>query len=214
LRLPPRATRAAAASRGHRSNDQPLGWVAPLPSPSRLIRTRRNSGSVVRRSSRITGPIHRRSISACWPGPTARRLGASAVPARAAHHDLGAERAEFDLADADRQWSLPPYRTTYRAYPPASRSGTGPPGPFASRARRTRLIVGHRQGDLPREPKPRSGRSIHDRGEPDDRTRCRRNSDRPVGGPARSENRYGPKPIARACGSVPWLPNGAAKRLV
>jgi hypothetical protein len=66
--------------------------------------------------------------------------------------------------------------------------------------------------NLPREPKPRSGRSIHDRGGSDDRTRCRRNSDRPV--PVGSENRYRPKPIARACGSVPWLPNGAAKRLV
>jgi len=68
--------------------------------------------------------------------------------------------------------------------------------------------------NLPREPSPRSGRSIHDRGESDDRIRCRRNSDRPVGGPANSENRFGPKPIVRACGSVPWLPNGAAKRLV
>jgi len=68
--------------------------------------------------------------------------------------------------------------------------------------------------NLSREPKPRSGRSIHDRGEQsDDRTRCRRNSDLPVGGPAESENRFEPKPIARACGSrsVPWrpLPNGA-----
>ena len=64
------------------------------------------------------------------------------------------------------------------------------------------------------EPKPRSGGSIHDCGESDNRTRCRRNSDRPVGRPAESENRFGPKPIARACGPVPWLPNGAAKRLV
>jgi hypothetical protein len=55
---------------------------------------------------------------------------------------------------------------------------------------------------------------IHDRGESEDRTHCCRNSDRPVGGPANNENRFGPKPIVRACGSVPWLPNGAARRLV
>ena len=69
--------------------------------------------------------------------------------------------------------------------------------------------------DAARPLRVRACRSIHDRGESsDDRTCCRRNSDLPVGGPAESENRLGPQPIARACGSVPWLPNGAAKRLV
>jgi hypothetical protein len=90
--------------------------------------------------------------------------------------------------------------------PAAFRSGTGPPGPFATLARCHQIECrATARENLPREPKPRSGRSIHDRGESDDRIRCRRNSDRPVGGPANSENRCGPKPIVRACGSVPGL---------
>ena len=83
---------------------------------------------------------------------------------------------------------------------------------FAARAHQIDCWATARE-NLPREPNPRSGHSIHDRGEFDDRTRCRRNSDRPVGGPANNENRSGPKPIVRACGCVPWLPNGAARRL-
>ena len=97
------------------------------------------------------------------------------------------------------------------------------PGPalpvrFATRARRHQIDGwATARENHPREPKPRAGRSIHDRGQSDDRTRCRRNSDLPIGGPTESENRFGPKPIARACGSrsVPWrpLPN-AGQQLV
>jgi len=143
-------------------------------------------------------------------GPAGRPMTASASP-----YVLG-----FSLTRSANVAGPDPNGTGRSAEPPAgapaaSRSGTGPPGPFATLARCHQIDCrATARENLPREPKPRSGRSIHDRGESDDRIRCRRNSDRPVGGPANSENRFGPKPIVRACGSVPGLPNGAAKRLV
>ena len=106
-------------------------------------------------------------------------------------------------------------RTSYRVHVVPSREGCRPRRTdplFAARAHQIDCWATARE-NLPREPKPSSGRSIHDRGQSDDRARCRRNSDLPIGGPAESENRFGPKPIARACGSrsVPrqLLPTGA-----